>query len=221
MGVGSAPPSPIPFWREGDKTHTMSGNAWYVPTTVGQPVQFQAGVDLDDLALEWDAEGYFSKLCAICWRVRFRPGRVRTLPCGHSYCEGCIGQCVRPNDEVTCPLCKRVCFLGPAAEGLEKGYNDLLVAYQAATLEYYCPFEGCGRRVLAKDVEAHLEGCPFRRFVCVHGCDSVFTKAFLHRGPLDCLAFLRAEVATLTETVVRLEAAVAASESRGRKRPRL
>lgn len=201
----------------------MSGNEWYVHTPPGHPLQFQAGVELDDLALEWGAQGCFSKLCAICWRVRFRGGHVRTLACGHSYCQACIDRCVRPNDEVTCPLCRRVCFLGPTPEGLEKGYNDLLVALQAATLEYRCPFEGCGCQVLGKDVEAHLERCPFRRFLCVHGCDKGFTRAFLHRGPVDCLAYLRAEVASLTEAVARLEAAAAvpAPETGRRKRPRL
>lgn len=184
-----------------------SSNEWYVHTPWGHPFEFQAGVELEDLALEWDAEGYFSKKCAICLRVRFREeaGGVRTLACGHSYCHACIRQCARPNEEVTCPLCKRVCFLGDVAEGLERGFNDLLVALQKATLQYQCPFEGCGHRMARRDVEAHLEACHYRRFVCVHGCEGVFTKAFLHQGPMDCLAYLRAEVAELTEAVARLE----------------
>jgi hypothetical protein len=190
------------------------GTALYVPTPLGTPLEFHPGVSVDDLVLEWDAEGSFSKKCAVCWRVRFQEGRVRTLACGHSYCHACIVACARPNDEVSCPLCRRVCFLSEHAEGLERVYNDLLVAHQLATLQYQCPFEGCEQRLARVQVDAHLDACPCRLFVCTHGCEGAFTRTFLHQRPQDCLAYLRAQVASLTEAVARLETRVGGQRKR-------
>ncbi len=182
------------------------GTDLYVYTTIGEPMRYRPGIKLDDFALEWDEPGdNFSTVCPICMGP-FKAA-IRTLECAHSFCDPCARRYLATTEialdatgrrQVRCPSCKEVSWMEPTpSTRIEKCINSVLMTLQAKTLRYRCPCEGCAETFLRKDIEEHVEYCPYRKYVCDKGCHAILYEYMRHDDMEECMIHWRekAEVA--------------------------
>jgi hypothetical protein len=196
------------LWTELD-AYMQDGTHLYIYTKPGVSFTFRPHIKVSDLACDWNVSGdNFSKCCAICLNAFTPP--IRTLECKHTYCQSCLeeylarkGIVLEEGDEtqeVLCPYCKQTNELSATVDSAhERAHNSLLLTLQEHTLKYKCPIEGCGRTFTRGALEAHLEVCAHRKYVCPHGCEAVRYKGDLHDNPRVCIRFLQDKVTRLAQ----------------------
>ena len=96
---------------------------------------------------------------------------------------------------------------------MEKGFNTLLLRDQAASLRYRCPFEDCPLTFLLADLQAHVDACGHRKYMCDQGCHGVLSRSALHGDFHDCLKFCQTEAIAYKETAQDLEARLKVAEA--------
>lgn len=198
------------------------GTDAYVYTPPGNAVLFRPWFHKEDLGLAWDAQGdNFSKTCAICLGPFRDP--IRTLDCMHTFCEPCLSQQLLAEEGVDyktlrnnvkapiqCSTCRDVSIISSTPTTLaEKAHNSMLLAFQAATLKYKCPFEGCDDAFVSADWDRHVGFCMKRKFICNKGCGEVLHAFSMHWWPQDCIGFLKDKREQQTKEIMAFKDKVA------------
>jgi hypothetical protein len=147
---------------------------------------------------------------------------VRTLACAHSFCKHCFSDylhqrgtvLVEGSANVPCPTCRQIsAFTNDTISPLEKGYNTLLLRDQDASLRYRCPFEDCPMTFLKADLQAHVDTCGYRKYICDQGCHGVLSRSALHGDFHDCLTFCQTEAEKFRQMAQDFEARLKVAEA--------
>ncbi|XP_066577862.1 bloodthirsty-related gene family, member 30 [Amia ocellicauda] len=101
--------------------------------------------------------------CSICLDIFTDP--VST-PCGHNFCQLCIGGYWSSSEVSTCPLCKRV-FQGRPELSINRVFSMIAESYKEASVG---PASSLGMGEVAKPGEIACDVCMGRRLRAVRSC---------------------------------------------------
>ena len=87
--------------------------------------------------------------CPICQEVFNYP---IALQCGHVFCQPCIAQWLRPNNQKTCPECRQVV-------DMRYSHRDLIAHRFLDSVPVYCSFLGCSWIGRMDALQGHVSEC--------------------------------------------------------------
>ena len=119
--------------------------------------------------------------CPVCKLVLRDPQQTR---CGHLICESCLQQLKDKGNNFTCPTC-HVDLTG-------NFFPDNHINRKVKSLQVYCNNKddayGCQWKGDLKDIEDHLQECPYQLVSCSNDCgmDSLQRRHLQNHLENDC-----------------------------------
>lgn len=180
----------------------VPGSNFYCYTAPSTKLFVRHGCSVSNLTQKSELEE-----CPICLESFSFSHTLRTLGCGHSFCNPCLvdylharKSCVEDNAvAMTCPTCRQVtAFTSEVSTSMEKAYNALMrdhLRLQSRARLYTCPFEGCRQSLLQGELTTHMDVCTYRRYLCDQGCMGVLLRKDFHKDIGDCLRFVKGKLA--------------------------
>ena len=189
----------------------VPGSDLYCYTAPGTRLYMRHGCSFANLTEKSDLEE-----CPICLQPFDR--NIRTLACGHSFCNPCLLEYLQARkipfvqcQAITpCPTCRQVTTYTPEVSApMEKAYNTLLenhLRLQSRARLYACPFEDCHQTFLKGELTVHVDACAYRRYMCDQGCKSILRREACHKDIGDCLRFIKGKLAAYEKESARTRA---------------
>ena len=129
-----------------------------------------------------DGEPPNKYICTICTLVSCDP--QQTSCCGNVYCKSCLQQLKDKGQHFNCPIChlnlKNKCF------------PDRIVDREIKSLQVYCTNNkqvdnSCSWKGTLKDIDDHLQQCPYQILSCTNGCGkNIERKQLQHHLENNC-----------------------------------
>ena len=115
-----------------------------------------------------DGEASQEYQCHICTLVARDPQQVTC--CGKIYCKGCLESSKKKRQKLTCPDCNK--------QLTGKYFEDVRAEQGIKSLEVYCTNtdSGCEWMGSIKDIDTHLNSCPYQLVPCTNGCGAMIRR---------------------------------------------
>ena len=124
-------------------------------------------------------------ICAICTLVSCDPQQASC--CGNVYCKSCLQQLKDIGQDFNCPICDH--------DLTNKCFPDRRADLEIKSLQVYCTNNKqtaqvdnmCSWKGTLKDIDDHLQQCPYQILSCTNGCgENIERKQLQHHLENNC-----------------------------------